>query len=59
MRAMNLSNKLVDSGHKVILWSSSFNHQKKKHRSKEYSVHKVNDNLEIRLIPSCGYKKKY
>ena len=29
MRAMNLSNKLVDSGHKVILWSSSFNHQKK------------------------------
>jgi glycosyltransferase involved in cell wall biosynthesis len=57
MRAMNLSNKLVDSGHKVILWSSSFNHQKKIHRSKKYSIHKVNDNLEIRLIPSCGYKK--
>ena len=57
MRAMNLSNKLVDSGHKVILWSSAFVHQTKKHRSKKYKTHKVNDNLEIRLIPSCGYKK--
>ena len=47
MRAMNLSNKLVDSGHKVILWSSAFVHQTKKHRSKKYKTHKVNDNLEI------------
>ena len=57
MRAMNLSNKLVDAGHSVILWSSAFSHQGKKHRAKEYSIYKVNDNLEIRLIPSCGYKR--
>ena len=57
MRAMNLSDKLVGSGHSVILWSSAFNHRIKKHRSKKYETHKVNDNLEIRLIPSCGYKK--
>ena len=57
MRAMNLSDKLVGSGHSVILWSSAFNHRIKKHRSKKYETHKVNDNLEIRLIPSYGYKK--
>ena len=56
MRAINLSDKLIDAGHNVILWSSSFYHQEKKHRSKHYKVHKISDNLEIRLIPSCGYK---
>jgi len=57
MRAMNLSNKLVESGHEVVLFSSAFSHQKKEHRTKNYKIHKVNNNLEIRLIPSCGYKK--
>jgi glycosyltransferase involved in cell wall biosynthesis len=57
MRAINLTNKLIEKGHKVILWSSSFNHQIKEHRSKDYKQLKVNENLEIRLIPSCGYKK--
>ena len=57
MRATNLSNKLVDKGHKVILWSSTFNHQSKEHRVSDYQEFKVNENLEIRLIPSCGYKK--
>jgi hypothetical protein len=27
MRAMNLSNALVQSGHRVVLWSSAFYHQ--------------------------------
>ena len=57
MRAINLSNKLIEAGHQVVLWSSAFSHQGKKHRTKEYSVYKVNDNLEIRLIPSCGYRR--
>jgi glycosyltransferase involved in cell wall biosynthesis len=57
MRAMNLSNKLVKSGHSVVLWSSAFSHQRKEHRTKKYKNYRVNDNLEIRLIPSCGYKK--
>ena len=57
MRAMNLSNKLAESGHSVVLWSSAFSHQRKEHRTKKYKIHKVDDNLEIRLIPSCGYKK--
>ncbi len=57
MRAMNLANALVDKGHKVILWSSAFYHQKKTHRSKGFKKIFVNSHLEIRLIPSPGYKK--
>ena len=57
MRAMNLSNKLIESGHSVVLWSSAFSHQSKLHRSKRYTSHKINKNLEIRLIPSGGYSR--
>ena len=31
MRAINLSNSLINSGHEVVLWSSDFYHQKKEH----------------------------
>lgn len=57
MRAINLSEKLINSGHRVVLWSSSFYHQEKIHRSRHYKIHNISDNLEIRLIPSCGYKR--
>jgi len=57
MRAMNLSNALVDAGYNVILWSSAFYHQEKCHRSKEDNNVKYSDNLEIRLIHSFGYKR--
>ncbi|OPY16630.1 MAG: Alpha-D-kanosaminyltransferase [Syntrophus sp. PtaB.Bin075] len=56
MRAMNLSNALVEAGHKVILWSSAFYHQEKRHRSSNAKSIRVSDNLEIRLIPSVGYQ---
>ena len=57
MRAMNLSNLLVENGHNVILWSSSFFHSTKQHRSKDFKKIKINKNLEIRLVPSCGYQR--
>lgn len=57
MRAMNLADKLVKNGHNVVLWSSSFYHQKKIQRSKYNKNYKVNDNLEIRLIKTFGYKR--
>ena len=57
MRAMNLANALVERGHCVILWSSTFYHQKKKHRSHTFECIKINDKLEIRLIPSPGYNR--
>ena len=57
MRAINLSNALVNSGHKVILWSSAFHHQEKYHRSNTIKSIKLTNNLEIRLIPSRGYSR--
>jgi len=57
MRAMNLSSALVNAGHKVVLWSAAFHHHEKRHRSNEFAKIKVNDKLEVRLIPSCGYQR--
>jgi len=56
-RSINLSDTLIARGHKVVLWTSAFNHSNKSHRSKKYKVIKIDANLEIRLIPSSGYKK--
>lgn len=57
MRAMNLSNSLVRAGHRVVLWSTAFYHQEKRHRSTNAKSIKISDNLEIRLIPSRGYRR--
>jgi len=57
MRAMNLSNALVQAGHRVVLWSSAFYHQEKRHRSSTAQSIRVSDSLEIRLIPSRGYQR--
>ena len=56
MRAMNLANELINKGHKVILWSSAFYHQTKTHRTKIYKKIEISESLEVRLIPSSGYK---
>jgi glycosyltransferase involved in cell wall biosynthesis len=56
MRAMNLANALVESGHKVVLWSSSFYHQEKRHRLHGRDRITVSPKLEIRLISSPGYQ---
>lgn len=57
MRAMNLSNALVESGHDVVLWSSGFFHQEKRHRTKVFESIIINEHLKVNLIPSIGYKK--
>lgn len=57
MRAMNLANSLVDSGHNVVLWSSAFFHQEKRHRSKKAERITISEQLEIRIIPSPGYQR--
>ena len=56
MRAMNLSQALIEKGHSVTLWSSDFDHFAKKHRFGRMKVIKYSDNLEIRLISSRGYE---
>ena len=55
MRAMNLANAIVSKGHKVVLWSSAFNHSDKKHRCTTAKDIVVSEDLIIRLIPSPGY----
>jgi glycosyltransferase involved in cell wall biosynthesis len=57
MRAMNLSNALVAAGHKVVVWSSAFYHQEKRHRAILSEPVRISEKLEIRLIPSCGYRR--
>lgn len=57
MRAMNLSRALTEAGHDVVVWSSLFSHQQKKHRANFSKVIVVNDRLTIKLIPSRGYKR--
>ena len=56
MRAINLANSLIETGDEVVIWSSNFFHQKKKHRYKKINVIDYSDSLKINLIPSIGYK---
>jgi glycosyltransferase involved in cell wall biosynthesis len=57
MRAMNLANALVAAGHNVVLWSSVFYHQEKRHRSRFAERISISPQLEIRLVPSPGYQR--
>lgn len=57
MRAMNLSDVLISAGHKVVLWTSAFHHQEKRHRSRSADRITISPNFEIRLIPSPGYRR--
>lgn len=57
MRAMNLANALTSAGHRVVLWSSAFYHQEKRHRCRHAGRIEVSSLLEIRLIPSPGYAR--
>ena len=57
MRAINLANKLVEKGHRVIIWSTAFYHQEKTHRCEKFTKIKISEHLEVYLIPSPGYKK--
>jgi len=57
MRAMNLANALIAAGHKVVIFSSSFNHQDKRHRVQGSERMNVTPTLQIRLIASPGYDR--
>jgi glycosyltransferase involved in cell wall biosynthesis len=57
MRAMNLANALVDAGHSVVVWSSAFSHQDRRHRSRDVERTVISKNLEYRLVPSPGYAR--
>lgn len=52
-----LAYELEKLGSKVTWWQSTFNHYQKKFRYHEGKEIKLTDNLEMKLIHSCGYKK--
>jgi len=54
---MNLANALVAAGHNVVLWSTAFYHQEKRHRTRGAERMVISPQLEIRLIPSPGYRR--
>ena len=57
MRAMNLTKALNARGHRVVLWSTDFYHQEKRHRFGCDKNIRISDLLEIRLITSRGYQR--
>lgn len=57
MRAMNLTDSLLRAGHRVVLWSSSFNHQQGRHRVGATHAGRLIAGLELRLIHSRGYRR--
>jgi len=57
MRAINLTNALLDQGCEVVIWTSNFYHQKKIFRYKSHTSIKWNEKLTINYIHSCGYKR--
>jgi glycosyltransferase involved in cell wall biosynthesis len=56
MRAINLTDRLIERGHDVTLWSSDFNHSTKVHRFATGKEINISDQFSIRLIKSKGYK---
>lgn len=57
MRAINLSNALLERGHEVVLWSSDFDHFSKTFRGRANESINISSKFTIRLIKSRGYKK--
>lgn len=57
MRAMNLSKALSAAGHQVVLWSSAFNHQEKRHRLPGSTHEDEDPGIVVRLIDSPGYQR--
>ena len=57
MRAMNLADSATAAGHHVVLWTSDFYHQEKKHRFGASVRKNISDNLSIQFVKSSGYKK--
>ena len=57
LRSGTLSKMLSNLGHKVVWWTSTFDHFNKKHFFNHDKSLKVNLNLKLELIKGTGYKK--
>jgi glycosyltransferase involved in cell wall biosynthesis len=57
MRTSILADKLVNRGHDVLWWASSFDHFRKKWIFTQNMEVQINDGLRIKTIKGLGYKK--
>jgi glycosyltransferase involved in cell wall biosynthesis len=57
MRTSMLARALAARGHQVTWWSSSFDHFTKSWHFPDERVVALADNLDIRLLRGCGYKR--
>ena len=57
MRAGILANMLVEKGHKVVWWTSTFDHVRKRQRYNKETVLEINDRYKIVMLHSIPYKK--
>lgn len=55
-RAGMLANALVDNGHHVKWWSSTFNHQRRRQRFYDSTTIDLKDGYQLRLLYGPGYK---
>jgi glycosyltransferase involved in cell wall biosynthesis len=54
---MNTADALIEAGHRVVIWSSAFSHQDRRHRTRQTEVRDLSEQLQYRLIPSPGYER--
>ena len=54
---MNAADALIAAGHRVVVWSSAFSHQERRHRTRDSLTLSLNPQLEYRLIASPGYER--
>ncbi len=57
MRAISLSNALIEAGHRVTIWTADFNHFELTHRFGANTKYRISDKLEVRMIRSRGYSR--
>ncbi len=57
LRCGMLSKSLAAHGHEVTWWTSTFNHEKKKHRYNSARTIKLQDGLQLRLLHGPGYAR--
>ncbi|MBI4687078.1 MAG: glycosyltransferase family 4 protein [Nitrospirae bacterium] len=56
-RAGMLANSLIERGHDVVWWSSTFDHFRKKHLFNEDTFLLINERLKLNLLHSVEYSK--
>jgi glycosyltransferase involved in cell wall biosynthesis len=59
MRTGTLAKRLIDSGHTVTWWASTFDHQSRSHLYNSNKHIKINDRFVIKLLHSSGYRRTW